>query len=354
MGNWRDNLRKVRAYVPGEQPKVNDIVKLNTNENPYPPAPAVREMLAWFDTDQLRKYPAPEADKLVKALSDEYEVPENMIFTGVGSDDVLGMAFLTCFNSDKPVLFPDITYSFYDVWCELFGIKYETKKLDPSFFIVKEDYFCENGGIVIANPNAPTSIEMDPDDLEEIIAKNPDSVVIVDEAYVDFAEHTVLPLVNKYENLLVVRTFSKSRSLAGVRIGFAIGSPELISALKNVKNSYNSYTMNTLTVEAGVASLSDRAYFEETKNKILRTRRHMATRLRELGFYYPKSSANFLFVTHNRIPAKIIFQELRNRKIYVRYFEKPLIDNYLRITVGTEEELDKLIAALERIVSKYV
>lgn len=353
MNGWKNNLRKVTPYTPGEQPQVLDIIKLNTNENPYPPAPQVRETLAWFDTEALRKYPDPNSRALVKALAKEYGVSEENIFVGVGSDDVLGMAFLTCFNSDKPVLFPDITYSFYDVWCDLFGIKYETRSLDGNFCIVKEEYMCENGGIVIANPNAPTSIAMDSSDIEDIIAANPDSVVIVDEAYVDFGGESVLPLINKYDNLLVVRTFSKSRSMAGVRIGFAFGSAELIAALNSVKNSYNSYTMNSLTIAAGVASLENREYFEETLEKIIATRRKYSNLIKDLGFTMPDSSTNFLFVEHLTIPARIIFQELRNRKIYVRYFDKPRIDNRLRITVGTDEEMEKLVKALERIVSKY-
>ncbi len=353
MNNWRENLKKITPYVPGEQPQVKDIIKLNTNENPYPPAPGVREALAWFDTESLRKYPDPNSSKLVEALSKEYGIGKDRIFVGVGSDDVLGMAFLTCFNSDKPVLFPDITYSFYDVWCELFGIKYERRPLDNNFCIIKEDYLSENGGIVIANPNAPTSIAMDISDIEEIIAKNSDSVVIIDEAYIDFGGESALPLIDKYENLLVVRTFSKSRNLAGIRIGFAMGSKDLIAAINAVKNSYNSYTMNSVTIEIGAKCLEDKEYFKDTTDSIIATRRKTTNRLKQLGFTMPDSSTNFLFVEHLNIPAKIIFQELRNRKIYVRYFEKPRIDNRLRITIGTDEEMDRLVEVLERIVSKY-
>ena len=353
MSDWRKNLRKVEPYIPGEQPQVKDIIKLNTNENPYPPSPLVREKLAWFEYESLRKYPDPNSGLLVKALAKEYGVEENMIFVGVGSDDVLGMAFLTCFNSDKPVLFPDITYSFYDVWCELFGIKYERRPLDLNYEIVREHYLSENGGIVIANPNAPTSIAADPEMLEEIIKSNPGSVVIIDEAYVDFGGESVLPLVNKYDNLLVVRTFSKSRSLAGIRIGFAIGNPELIAALNAVKNSYNSYTMSSLTQAVGVSALEDREYFESTRDSIIATRRKSTNMLKDLGFTMPDSSTNFLFAEHLTIPAKIMFQELRNRRIYVRYFDKPRLDNRLRITIGTDEEMDKLAETIERIVSKY-
>ena len=353
MNDWRDKLRKVVPYTPGEQPQIKDVIKLNTNENPYPPSPLVREKLAWFDYESLRKYPDPDSKALVSALAKEYGVEENMVFVGVGSDDVLGMAFLTCFNSDKPVLFPDITYSFYDVWCELFGIKYETRPLDLNFEIVKEHYLCENGGIVIANPNAPTSIAADLSMLEEIIKANSDSVVIIDEAYIDFGGESALQLINKYENLLVVRTFSKSRSLAGIRIGFAIGNPELITALNSVKNSYNSYTMNSLTIAVGVAALEDKAYFESARDSIIATRRKSVNLLKDLGFTCLESSANFVFASHLSIPAKILFQELRNRRIYVRYFEKPRIDNRLRITIGTDEEMNKLVETLDRIVSKY-
>lgn len=243
MSSWKDNIRKVTPYTPGEQPKISDVIKLNTNECPYPPSPLVTEMIEKMDTERFRLYPDPEASLLVNELAEYYNVKPEQVFVGVGSDDVLGMAFLTCFNSEKPILFPDITYSFYDVWAELFKIPYETVALDEQFKINPSDFNKENGGIIFPNPNAPTAIEMPLEQVEEIIKNNQDVVVIVDEAYVDFGGHTALSLIDKYDNLLVVRTFSKSRAMAGMRIGYAFGNKELIDAIKAVKFSYNSYTM---------------------------------------------------------------------------------------------------------------
>ena len=346
MGDWKKNLRVVDPYVPGEQPKQDNMVKLNTNENPYPPAPGVEKVLKSMETGDFRLYPKPDARELVDALAEEYKVSANQIFVGVGSDDVLGMAFLTCFNGEKPILFPDITYSFYPVWADLFKIPYERPVLDENFCIKKEDYFVENGGIVIANPNAPTSIAMPLSDIEEIVAKNPDSVVIIDEAYVDFGGESALPLVGKYENLLVVQTFSKSRSMAGMRIGFAIGNKELIDAMYAVRNSYNSYTMNMPSILCGVEAVIDRAYFEKTKKAIMATREDTAKKLSALGFKVLPSSANFLFAAHESVPAEELFLMLREKHIYVRYFKLPRISNYLRITIGTPEQMEKFLAEL--------
>ena len=346
MGDWKKNLRVVDPYVPGEQPKQDNMIKLNTNENPYPPAPGVERVLKSMETGDFRLYPKPDARELVDALAAEYQVPANQIFVGVGSDDVLGMAFLTCFNGEKPVLFPDITYSFYPVWADLFKIPYVRPALDENFCIKKEDYFAENGGIVIANPNAPTSIAMSLSDIEEIIAKNPDSVVIIDEAYVDFGGESALPLVEKYENLLVVQTFSKSRSMAGMRIGFAIGNKELIDAMYAVRNSYNSYTMNMPSILCGTEAVKDRAYFEKTTKAITATREDTAKKLSALGFQVLPSSANFLFAAHESVPAEELFLMLREKHIYVRYFKQPRISNYLRITIGTPEQMEKFLVEL--------
>ena len=344
MGDWKKNLRVVEPYVPGEQPKQENMIKLNTNENPYPPAPGVEKVLKSMETGDFRLYPKPDARELVDALAEEYGVPANQVFVGVGSDDVLGMAFLTCFNSEKPILFPDITYSFYPVWADLFKIPYNRPALDENFCIKKEDYFAENGGIVIANPNAPTSIAMPLADIEEIVAKNPDSVVIIDEAYVDFGGESALPLVDKYDNLLVVQTFSKSRSMAGMRIGFAIGNKELIDAMYAVRNSYNSYTMNMPSILCGVEAVKDRAYFEKTTKAIMATREDVAEKLVKLGFKVLPSSANFLFAAHESVPAEELFMMLREKHIYVRYFKQPRIQNYLRITIGTPEQMEKFLA----------
>ena len=269
---------------------------------------------------------------------------------GVGSDDVLALAFLTFFNSKKPILFPDITYSFYDVWADLYGIPYRTPGLDERFRLKKEDYLNENGGIIFPNPNAPTGLMENLDTIEEIVAKNPDSVVIVDEAYVDFGGVSALPLVDKYENLLVVQTFSKSRALAGMRIGFAIGQKKLISYLNDVKFSFNSYTMNRLTIACGKACVEDRAYFQEITGKIVATREWTKQKLTELGFTFPDSKANFIFATHKTVPAQELFENLKTAGIYVRYFKKPRIDNYLRITVGTQAEMERLVEVLVELV----
>lgn len=346
MKLWEQNIRKVIPYTPGEQPNQPDMVKLNTNENPYPPAPGVEKVLKAMDADVLRLYPDPTVGKLVEAVADYYGLSEDKVFIGVGSDDVLAMSFLTFFNSEKPILFPDITYSFYDVWADLFRIPYRCPALDENFHIVKEDYFCENGGIIFPNPNAPTGVEMPLAEIEEIIQKNQDSIVIIDEAYVDFGAQSALPLIEKYDNLLVVQTFSKSRSLAGMRIGIAFGNPVLIKYLNDVKYSFNSYTMNTTAIAAGVEAIKDKAYFEETTGKIIATREWAKDELKKLGFSFQDSKSNFIFASHKTCPAKEIFQALREKHIYVRYFSKPRIDNFLRITIGTREEMEKLFEFL--------
>ena len=322
MKPWEANIRKVVPYTPGEQPNESGMIKLNTNENPYSPAPGVEKALENLDTDTLRLYPDPTAGDLVHSIAGFYGLKDEQVFTGVGSDDVLAMCFLTFFNSEKPILFPDITYSFYDVWADLFRIPYERPALDEEFHIRKEDYLRENGGIVFPNPNAPTGVEMPLSEIEEIVAKNPESIVIVDEAYVDFGSVSALPLIEKYDNLLVVQTFSKSRSLAGMRIGYAFGNPELIKYLNDVKYSFNSYTMDRTTIAAGVASMEDKAYFEECCNKIIATREWTKTELGKLGFSFQDSKANFIFATHKSCPAKELFEALREKHIYVRYFPK--------------------------------
>ncbi|NSJ28280.1 histidinol-phosphate transaminase [Blautia glucerasea] len=347
MTNWERNIRKVVPYTPGEQPNQPDMIKLNTNENPYPPAPKVQQVLKEMNAGDLRLYPDPSAGALVKAIADYYGLNEDQVFVGVGSDDVLAMSFLTFFNGEKPVLFPDITYSFYDVWAELFRIPYERPALDDSFHIKKEDYFKENGGIIFPNPNAPTGVELPLQDIEEILKANPGSVVIVDEAYIDFGAHSALPLISKYDNLLVVQTFSKSRSMAGMRIGFACGNSVLIKYLNDVKYSFNSYTMNRTSLAAGVAAIGDRDYFEDTCQKIMDTREWTQKELKALGFTFQDSKANFIFAAHKTCPAKQIFEALRAKHIYVRYFAKPRIDNYLRISIGTREEMEQLIRFLK-------
>lgn len=351
MLEWMKNVRQVEPYVPGEQPKDSNIIKLNTNENPYPPSPKVINRR--LDLEKLRIYSDPEVSKLVSALADYHGLDKSQVFVGVGSDDVLAMSFMTFFNSDKPILFPDITYSFYDVWAELLRIPYEKKALDDSFFIVPEDYFGENGGIVFPNPNAPTCIYMPLVNVRKILDNNRDVVVIVDEAYIDYAGESALSLIDEYDNLLVVRTFSKSRSMAGLRIGYAMGNSELISALNNVKFSFNSYTMNYLQIELGVCSVEDDEYFREMIDKVKNTREWFCKELVRLGFSFPKSATNFVFATHERVHAKALFEAAKNEKIYLRYFNKPRIDNYLRITIGTDEEMKKLFEFFEKYILTY-
>ena len=351
MSNWRNNVRKVIPYVPGEQPNQPGMIKLNTNENPYPPAPGVQKVLEEFSADSLRLYPDPAVTDLVKALAKRYQVAEDQVFVGVGSDDVLAMAFMTFFNSDKPILFPDISYSFYSVWAEEFRIPYKRPALDENFRLVKEDYYQENGGIIFPNPNAPTAIYEPLETIEDILQHNPDVVVIIDEAYIDFGGKSALPLIEKYDNLLVVQTFSKSRSMAGMRIGFALGNPELIKYLNDVKYSFNSYTMNRTSICCGVEAVKDEAYFQETTAKIIATRKWAKEELTKLGFSLTDSMANFIFATHKTVPAKEIFEALREAHIYVRYFQSPRIDNYLRITIGTEGEMEKLFEFLRKILN---
>jgi len=351
MNKWENNVRKVVPYTPGEQPKDSGIIKLNTNENPYPPSPRVKAVMDSFNDADMRLYPDTNSTVLLEALAKKYNVNPSQIFVGVGSDDVISMAFLTFFNSDKPVLFPDVTYSFYDVWADVYRIPYETKALDENFRINADDYKCENGGIIFPNPNAPTGVLESLDTIEEIIKANPDSVVIIDEAYIDFGGESCIPLVEKYENLLVVQTFSKSRSMAGMRIGFAIGNEKLIKFMNDVKFSINSYTMNPLSQICGAEAVYDDEYFVKTKNEIIRTREYSKKKLTELGFTYPDSMSNFIFASHAEMDAGVIFNELKKRKIFVRYWNKPRINNHLRITIGTMEEMDKLFGALEEILA---
>lgn len=347
---FRKRLRRIDPYVPGEQPQSDDIIKLNANENPYPPALGVQQALRDFDASRLALYPDANGKALKTALANRFGVKPSQVFLGNGSDDVLALAFQSFFCSDEPVLYPDITYSFYPVWCDLFRIPYETVPLDENFCVNIRDYDRPNGGIVLPNPNAPTGRGVSLAFLEDLLQHNADCVVIIDEAYVDFGAQSAVPLIEKYENLLVVQTMSKSRSLAGLRIGYALGSETLIATLEAVKNSYNSYTMDAVALAAGEAAVADEAYFQETCRKVVATRERTADALRELGFVVPPSLTNFLFVTHPDKNASDIFAALRERGIFIRYFKLPRIDNYLRITVGTDEQMDRLIDALRNLL----
>ena len=353
MKNWEKNVRLVTPYTPGEQPKKRDIIKLNTNENPYSPAPGVQKVLKEFETDRLRLYPDPASSELVDAIASEYGVRSSQVFAGVGSDDVLAMAFMTFFNSKKPILFPDITYSFYDVWAEVFRIPYETVPLDEDFQICTKDYQRENGGVIFPNPNAPTGVLKPLDEIEDIIKANPDVIIIVDEAYIDFGGVSALPLLKKYDNLLIAQTFSKSRSMAGMRIGYLLGNEKLIRYINDCKYSFNSYTMNQTAIAAGVAAICDKEYFRTCTQKIIDTREWAKEQFTALGFCFEDSMSNFVFVRHKDYPAEELFEMLRKADIYVRHFKKPeRISEYLRITIGTRDEMEKLFAVLKQYITR--
>lgn len=347
--SWEDNVRKVVPYVPGEQPQ-NKVIKINTNECPYPPAPGVVRAMKELDPDLLRRYPDPQCSLLVNALADYYHLRPEQVFVGVGSDDVLSICFLTFFYGNRPILFPDITYSFYDVWADLYRIPYKTCALDEDFFIKKEDYFVENGGIILANPNAPTGVAMEISQIEEIVKKNQDVVVIIDEAYIDFGGVSALSLIDKYDNLLVVQTFSKSRALAGLRVGYAMGSAKLIKYMNDVKFSVNSYTMNQAAIYYGVEAVADDAYFKEIVARTIETREWTKTELKKLGFSFADSQTNFIFATHKEASAKMIFEKLKEKGIFVRYFKQPKIEKYLRISIGTPEQMQVVIESLKEIL----
>ncbi|MGN1267368.1 MAG: histidinol-phosphate transaminase [Dorea sp.] len=351
MKAFEKNIRKVEPYVPGEQPQ-QKVIKLNTNENPYPPAPGVTKVLETMDTDRFRLYPDPTCKSLVSALAEYYHVGEDQVFVGVGSDDVLSMCFLTFFNSEKPIFFPDITYSFYKVWADLYRIPYECKELDENFCLVKEDYYGENGGVIFPNPNAPTGLYVGLDVVEDIIIHNQDVIVIVDEAYVDFAGRSALELIDKYDNLIVVQTFSKARSMAGMRIGYAISNPTLIKYLNDAKYSFNSYTMNQTALTCGVEAVNDKAYFEQCVQKIVGTREWSKKELEKLGFSCLDSKSNFIFAAHPEYDAKELFEALKQNNIYVRYWGSKRIEQYLRITVGTREEMEALFAFLKKYMEQ--
>ena len=353
---WEEKVKKVIPYVAGEQPKDKSIIKLNTNECPYPPAPGVKEAIRELErrSDDLRLYPDMNASALTDALADFYGIGSEKIFVGIGSDDVLALCFLTFFTSGEEILFPDITYSFYPVWADLYGIRYRKIPLTPEMRIDPFEYMPEltrrkNGGIIFPNPNAPTGYCEPLSKIERIVKANPESVVIIDEAYIDFGGASALSLIDKYENLLIVQTFSKSRSMAGIRIGFAMGSEKLIGYLKDVKFSFNSYTMNLPSIMIGKAAVEDRAYFDETRGKIISTRERFKKDLESLGFLMPDSGANFVFVRHPDFTGDHLFKKLREKKILVRHWDKPEISEYLRITIGTDEQMDAVTAALREI-----
>lgn len=346
-----EKIKQVVPYVPGEQPQnQTKVIKLNTNENPYPPAPGVAQLLKEMEADKFRLYPDPNCEKLVDTLAEFYGLESNQVFVGVGSDDVIAMSFLTFFNGDQPILFPDISYSFYKVWANLYGIPYKCNPLDENFCLVKEDYYVENGGIIFPNPNAPTAIYVELSFIEDVLQHNPDVIVIVDEAYIDFSGKSAVELIRKYENLIVIQTFSKARSMAGMRIGYAMSNPTLIGYLNAVKHSYNSYTMSKVAIECGVEAVKDKAYFHTVVEKIKETREWAKEELTKLGFVFTDSSANFIFARHPEYDGKELFEVLKKEHIYVRYWNQDRISQYVRITIGTKEEMEAMFQILRTYI----
>ncbi|MDC5276118.1 histidinol-phosphate transaminase [Acinetobacter baumannii] len=351
MRFWSPEVRELEPYVPGEQPKIQNLLKLNTNENPYPPSPKVVEAVQAVlheQADALRLYPDPDATALKQAIAKQQNIEVSQVFVGNGSDEVLAHIFKAFFLQDEPILYPDITYSFYPVYSQFFGTKTKEIPLNENFEIDVRDYTQSNGGVIITNPNAPTSIALSLAEIEQVLQANPDRVVVIDEAYVDFGAESAVSLINRYENLVVCQTTSKSRSLAGLRVGFAIAQSHLIAALEAVKNSFNSYPIDRFAIAAAVASFEDQAYFEEQCQKVITSREKLVRDLTELGFNVLPSKANFIFATHSQHDAGQLAQKLREQGIIVRYFNKPRINQFLRITVGTDEQNARLVQTLKQ------
>lgn len=354
MRFWSPEVRELEPYVPGEQPKIQNLLKLNTNENPYPPSPkvvdAVQAVLA-HQADALRLYPDPDATVLKQAIAKQQNVDVSQVFVGNGSDEVLAHIFKAFFIQQKPILYPDITYSFYPVYSQFFGVQTKQIPLNEKFEIDISDYEQENGGIIITNPNAPTSIALGLNKIEQVLKANPNRVIVIDEAYVDFGAESAVDLVSRYENLVVCQTTSKSRSLAGLRVGFAIGQAHLIAALEAVKNSFNSYPIDRFAIAAAVASFEDQDYFQEQCEKVIASREKLVANLTELGFNVLPSKANFIFATHSLHDAAQLAEKLREQGIIVRYFNKPRINQFLRITIGTDEQNQRLVDTLKMLIS---
>ncbi|SSV07952.1 histidinol-phosphate transaminase [Acinetobacter baumannii] len=351
MRFWSPEVHELEPYVPGEQPKIQNLLKLNTNENPYPPSPKVVEAVQAVlheQADVLRLYPDPDATALKQAIAKQQNIDVSQVFVGNGSDEVLAHIFKAFFLQDEPILYPDITYSFYPVYSQFFGTKTKEIPLNENFEIDVRDYTQPNGGVIITNPNAPTSIALSLAEIEQVLQANPDRVVVIDEAYVDFGAESAVSLINRYENLVVCQTTSKSRSLAGLRVGFAIAQSHLIAALETVKNSFNSYPIDRFAIAAAVASFEDQAYFEEQCQKVITSREKLVRDLTVLGFNVLPSKANFIFATHSQHDAGQLAQKLREQGIIVRYFNKPRINQFLRITVGTDEQNARLVQTLKQ------
>lgn len=352
---WSAVVNGLTPYVPGEQPKIANLVKLNTNEHPYGPSPKAIEAIRAEASDALRLYPDPTSERLRAAIAARHGITTQQVFVGNGSDEVLAHAFLALLKHDRPLRFPDISYSFYPVYCGLYGIEFETVPLDEALAIRPDDYLPAGdltaGGIIFPNPNAPTGRLLPLTEIERIVAGNPQCVVVIDEAYVDFGGESAIGLTARYPNLLVVQTLSKSRSLAGLRVGFAIGHPDLIEALVRVKDSFNSYPLDRLAIVGAVAAIEDEEYFERTRQAVIRTRGRLVSDLSSLGFEVLPSAANFVFATHPTRDAGELAAELRQRAIIVRHFRQPRIEQFLRITAGTDEQCAALVGALREILA---
>lgn len=344
-------MTKLQPYTPGEQPKISNLTKLNTNENPYGPSPDVLQAMQQVLNDDLRLYPPPHAEELKQTIADYYQLEENQIFVGNGSDEVLAHIFNGLLKQSKPIFFPDITYSFYPVFCQLYDIEFEKVPLAEDFSIDVEDYQRANGGIIFPNPNAPTGKLVALDDIEQLLLANRDSVVVVDEAYVDFGGQSAVGLINRFDNLLVVHTLSKSRSLAGLRIGYAMANAALIEGLDRVKNSFNSYPLGHLQIAAAIASFKDESYFKQTCAQVISSREQLVEQLQTLGFEVLPSAANFVFARHNNETAEVIAAHLRKQGVIVRHFQLPRIDQFLRITVGTGQDNQLLVDSLAAILA---
>ena len=351
---WNERIKNLEAYVPGEQPQDRQYIKLNTNENPYPPSPRVIEAIREAADGSLKLYPDPECEKLRETLAEYYHLRKEEVFVGNGSDEVLAFSFAAFFCPEQPVLFPDITYSFYPVYSNFFNLKYDQIPLNEDFSVPVEKFFKPNGGVIIPNPNAPTSRYLSVPEIIKILDFNLsiNRVVVVDEAYIDFGGESIVGVLERYPNLLVVHTLSKSRSLAGLRVGFALGHKELIEGLNRVKSSINSYTVDRLALAGAVEALKDEEYFQLTRNKIIKTRNEVAAELIAAGFKVVESQANFIFISHPLMHASELYKKLKENGILVRYFKKPRIDNFIRVSIGTDEEMKKFLQTIIQILEQ--
>ncbi len=347
---WSTQIEALNPYTPGEQPQDQRYIKLNTNENPYPPSSTIVRVIQDFEIDRLRRYPDPDSRELVNALAAYHGLDSNQVFVGNGSDEVLAHAFQAFFRKDDPILFPDISYSFYPVYCKLFQIEFQQPSLEPDFCINIRDYASTNGGIIIPNPNAPTGIALATGAIRELLADNPESVIVIDEAYVDYGVESAVRLIPEFPNLLVVQTFSKSRGLAGLRLGYALGHENLIEALLRVKNSFNSYPIDSLTSAIALASIADEDYFQQCRSRVIGSRDNLSEELRQLGFEVFPSRSNFVLVRHPDATGESLHLKLKSAGILVRHFKNSRIDNCLRITIGTETECNTLVTALQTLL----